>query len=705
MSDTNPLTRVLYVSGEYLLTPDFNAEQLYQRNAREGFIGGAFTSGVIEGLTVAFDSDASPAQLTVAPGRALDGAGRLLILPEEQTVFLGSAGSGQRCYLVMQYGQKTEGKRVIENPSVLLMDSAPTGDEVLLGVVLLSAGEITGIDSAWGTVGARRHIGAIVGSLEFPLEAASTSQFNRLLPPDPTPISIAARMRSEDKAATLEISAPNIALYGDVSASSGTFEGNFQGKFAGDGSGLTNLPSPHPSSRSPWQQNGTNVFYTAGNVGIGDSTPASLLSVQGSAGNRVGRGLVTLGEQTSEPGQYKLMGSQTSFHDDFSDSGATYVLSFGSVQEQEVEIASVDRSDQLTLTQPFTLSVGWCDLKFRRGGGSVQTAPGRFLAGGDKVKAAPQTSFSGLQSGDVLVIPAFVSQSSDKWQVVSVSDQRTAVVQNLTSEGVGSAPPNGSVFAISTSRYAMEVAGGAEIDELSVTGDLDVDDSLSVAKDVTVGDTLKASSISTSNLSCVDSQGNGFSVSDGSVSCMNFEGQTVALPGPAAVGRYNVSSIFPSDAIVTATIVPIFIESGGVPIPKFSQRLMPSDVEIGFGFFVLCSGINLLAPTAPNVWEALEGKKITSFARTDIRSMKDGTDISLMGASLTIPVKKGENIFYYVEIYPGFPENIGVYFNKAMFGAGVVPPVAEGYGVTGERANDDAQRNADAGGAPMSPAD
>src|SRR5690348_3981088 len=100
MSDTNPLTRVLYVGGEYLLTPDFNAEQLYQRNAREGFIGGAFKSGVIEGLTVAFDSDASPAQLTVAPGRALDGAGRLLILPEERTVFLGSARSGQRCYLV-----------------------------------------------------------------------------------------------------------------------------------------------------------------------------------------------------------------------------------------------------------------------------------------------------------------------------------------------------------------------------------------------------------------------------------------------------------------------------------------------------------------------------------------------------------------------------------------------------------------------------
>ena len=53
------------------------------------------------------------------------------------------------------------------------------------------------------------------------------------------------------------------------------------GTFAGNGSGLTNVPGP-------WQLNGSSTFYNAGNVGIGTTTPQSALQVNG--GIRFGAG-------------------------------------------------------------------------------------------------------------------------------------------------------------------------------------------------------------------------------------------------------------------------------------------------------------------------------------------------------------------------------------------------------------------------------
>jgi exosome complex RNA-binding protein Csl4 len=146
------------------------------------------------------------------------------------------------------------------------------------------------------------------------------------------------------------------------------------------------------------------------------------------------------------------------------------------VRGQEVEIASVD-GNSLTLKEPFALSVGWCDFKYRKPGGDVQSAAGRFRAEGQTV-TSDAADFSVLARGDALVISSFVSQSSDVWAVVEVKDESTAIVKNVSSEGKGSAAPSGSAFAFSafsassTSSHAVNVTGGATIDELDITDQL-----------------------------------------------------------------------------------------------------------------------------------------------------------------------------------------------------------------------------------------
>lgn len=391
MNDPNgPPTRVRYFGGEYLLTKDFQTDQDYHRSGRERFNSGVFRCGVIDGLDVTFDSKVSSTTVIVASGRAMDGNGRLLILSDEQHVDLSAEMVSPKCYLIIRYGEAQKnpaepqdpvGKRVVEQPSVVAVSRAPDDGEVLLAVVDIAGGNIIGIDAAWGQLGTRRHIGAVLGSIEFPVDSVF-SPGSRLLPPiDPSVISIAARKYEKEEPPTLEISAPRIALYGDV-----------------------------------WAPNG-------------------------------------------------------------------------------------------------------------------------------------------------------IRQS------------------------------------------------------------------------------------------------------------MNFSGQTLAFDtSQGSPEQWNVSGPFSADAVVTAAIVPLGADGKS---PDFSNELIAIDEGFQYGFFVLCSGANLVAGNAGG-WQSLAGAKVTSFARTDIRVVKIPEGTSMTAGTLTITVRKGENVFYYVSVFPHLPTGVGVYVGTSIFGANDPPLIAEG---------------------------
>lgn len=83
------LVRPNYFDGKLMTAADFRAEQNYQRDARWLHNRMLHGYGIVAGLEVGMDESANGAtQITVAPGYALDGWGREIVLPEPFSVFL-----------------------------------------------------------------------------------------------------------------------------------------------------------------------------------------------------------------------------------------------------------------------------------------------------------------------------------------------------------------------------------------------------------------------------------------------------------------------------------------------------------------------------------------------------------------------------------------------------------------------------------------
>ncbi|RDU97333.1 hypothetical protein [Trinickia dinghuensis] len=218
-------TRVRYFGGEYLCTDDFQAEQNYHRRARELLNSGVFAPGIVEGLTVTVDSDVllPQAKAFVSPGRAIDSDGQLIVLAEGASVGISDIESEKKYAIIIKYNDSNElhnsigeiSKRVVERPIVEWTALPLMEGEVLLASMSVRNGKIT-IDRGWGRQGMRQHAGAILGSIEFPLEIPAVLPL--LSPSDPTLISIAARGYSVGNSPVLEITAPYISLEGDVLA-------------------------------------------------------------------------------------------------------------------------------------------------------------------------------------------------------------------------------------------------------------------------------------------------------------------------------------------------------------------------------------------------------------------------------------------------------------------------------------------------------
>jgi cytoskeletal protein CcmA (bactofilin family) len=237
--------RVRYFGGEALLTQDFIDEQLYHKYARENFRGGVFRrGGVIEGLEVLIGADGPPPTVSVASGMALDGLGRSIVLAEQTTVVLDKAEEGKRYFLTVKYGERVfsggheDLKRIAEEPVFVSSESydPDSQDDVLLGVIEISDGKVSAVQPEYGGFARRKHVGAVLGAVQFVSEQCSPLLRPPLLPPDSNPMLIAARNDADTGEPYLAIAARNIVLDGDVIADSVTAKGAFSGDFTVEGS-------------------------------------------------------------------------------------------------------------------------------------------------------------------------------------------------------------------------------------------------------------------------------------------------------------------------------------------------------------------------------------------------------------------------------------------------------------------------------------
>jgi hypothetical protein len=163
---TAPVRRVNYFSGQVLTPEDLQAEQDYHREMRyrhNRLLG----HGVVHGLDITVGDGSTVA---VSPGFAIDRCGRELVLPDQVAVdvsvdvnidvttdrdgsrdLIASWGQEPDAFVVASKERKDEAAftRWLERPRLTVV---PAGDSpaesVVLGRVLLSGGEVSGVDAS-----------------------------------------------------------------------------------------------------------------------------------------------------------------------------------------------------------------------------------------------------------------------------------------------------------------------------------------------------------------------------------------------------------------------------------------------------------------------------------------------------------------------------------------------------------------------------
>jgi uncharacterized protein YjbI with pentapeptide repeats len=150
-----PVKRMNYYQYQFLNVGDFTAEQDYHRAMRYRHNRALHSRGVAEGLDVTPKSN--QLAVTVSPGLAIDGEGReMVVLPPGRDVTL--AGLPGDVNVLIEYqaveddpaaSTGTPGNtRMNEDPHVFATPQQPTGDQILLAKVSISAGVVTNVDAS-----------------------------------------------------------------------------------------------------------------------------------------------------------------------------------------------------------------------------------------------------------------------------------------------------------------------------------------------------------------------------------------------------------------------------------------------------------------------------------------------------------------------------------------------------------------------------
>lgn len=438
-----PVSRVNYYSGEALLTADFQDEQRYHIRVREQLSQGLLMPGVLEGLDVEWVYPA--VQVTVKVGAAIDSEGQLIVLAQERecapvlTDAINYLTIGFNAYLddsvTNMYGSGH--KRLIEDPTIACSPTYdPNGLEILLAVITTSGTAITSVLYHYGDY-MRRHAGAKLQSVQFIDEANA--------PPWP-PASISLNRD------TLEIDAPNIQLNGNVEADSlsatGTFSGVFSGIFSGDGSLLT-----LPESSNYWQQNGSDIYYTAGNVAIGDedASMAHLTIRQSALPPTVATGLISL-----ESDGKTVTGYQTCFTTELK---VGQVIAYDFVPPQTATIVSIVSNKEVIIDRRLAIDLGPAFFSTRHEGTVTSGGAAKVTAEGTTLTCTGGTFPPGLAAGDQIILTQSDENNSKLLRVQSIGDDTHMTVVGMSPSMAAKGGPKLSAF--SATHSVLLVAGGA----------------------------------------------------------------------------------------------------------------------------------------------------------------------------------------------------------------------------------------------------
>jgi hypothetical protein len=449
MSDM-PISRVNYFNGEALLTRDFKDEQKYHMQMRELLTQGVLMPGILEGLDVEWVHPSLA--VTVRAGNALDRKGRLIVLSQDASCAPGLA-DGKQNFLTISYGEQlTEPvsapygqgyKRWTQTPRIVCtQDYDPDGDAVLLAVIDAFDGLIQGVYYCYGNY-LRRHVGATLQSIEF-VDESNT-------PPWPK-ASVAM------DADTLVFTAPNIEFDGAVIANNvvsanGNFTGTFNGTFTGDGTQLTLPPSTNYWTRDPSH----NLYYTNGNVAIGDedASGARLTVRQSDATARVGTGLISL-----QSDGVAVWGYQTRF---LSELQVGDTLTYDYAPEQIATVTSVTSPTQLEIDARFAIDLGPSPYHTQRQGSDRQVGQGTISSCGKTVTCVGGFFPRDLGPGDTLIIDASRESSPKRLRVQHIDSD--VLLEVVSMSAVSSGGPKLSAFSI-TPAVLLEIGGANPPDPL-----------------------------------------------------------------------------------------------------------------------------------------------------------------------------------------------------------------------------------------------
>jgi len=155
------IKRIHYYDYQYLLEPDFTAEQKYHKDMRRMHNKSLHTSGIVNGLDISIESDT---EIKISAGIAIDSHGNEMVLdsPEIRSLTISAGENGQRYVSITYHEEQTDPPPdefkisdtdrtrwtesvifdITENP---LSD---TGLNIILGKIIIESGKITKIDDS-----------------------------------------------------------------------------------------------------------------------------------------------------------------------------------------------------------------------------------------------------------------------------------------------------------------------------------------------------------------------------------------------------------------------------------------------------------------------------------------------------------------------------------------------------------------------------